>query len=85
MKSPFSGMATQAWVLRSDGTALPSRIEGHRAPVQVTVNRGGDPILWRKMFMFKAAEQEELVAVVVSLNGVPLVRPIPHTSQDSAR
>lgn len=64
-------MVMQAWVLRSDGTALE-----RRAPSRVTgPGRTKD---WIAIFAFEPSNVQDLAAVVVSLDGVLFVRPIPH-------
>jgi hypothetical protein len=60
-------MSLQAWVLRSDGTAL--------APIQGFRAYGAQN--WYKSFGFLPTDPAELVAVVVSVNDVLFVRPIP--------
>jgi hypothetical protein len=62
-------MSLQAWVLKSDGTAL--------APIQGFRAYGTQH--WYKSVGFRALDPAELVAVVVSVDGVLFVRPIPKT------
>ena len=71
----FAETNVQVWVLKSDGTALPLRRLG--GPVRVSTIRNGQPSLRNLMFGFEPADQRDLDAIVVSLDGVLFVRPIP--------
>jgi hypothetical protein len=69
-------IAIQAWVLRSDGTAVP-----RSRPAQKVMSWGrrspSGGTTWSTTFSFAPASPKDLAAVVVSLDGVLFVRPIP--------
>jgi hypothetical protein len=65
-------MTIQAWVLRSDGTALP-----RYRPGQKVMTWGNGWTTWSTVFNFAPAKAQDLAAVVVSLDGALFVRPIP--------
>jgi hypothetical protein len=67
-------MSLQAWLLKSDGTAL--------APIQGFRAYGAQN--WFKSLGFRAIDAAELVAVVVSVNGALFVRPIPQNATKEA-
>ena len=78
----FSEAVVQAWVLKADGTAMP--MNGTRA-VLSSVVRDGKKLRSARLFMFERAALEDVAAVVVSLHGVPYVRPISSKPSSSAR
>ena len=76
-------MDIQAWVLKSDGTALGRNRTDHN-PLTSAITRFGSSN-WSMTFAFSSAEPRELAAVVVSVNGALFVRPIPTTSNSVPR
>jgi hypothetical protein len=68
-------MSLQAWVLKSDGTAL--------APIQGFRAYGAQN--WYKSFGFRPTDPAELVAVVVSVNGALFVRPFSRATESVPR
>jgi hypothetical protein len=70
----------QVWLLKVDGTALPQRRPGG-GPVQVSMIRNGQRHLQRLLYVFEAADRRELAAVVVRLDGVLFIRPIPRATE----
>ena len=79
--APFDGtalpeVAIQAWLLRSDGTALL-----RSGPAQKTMTWGrrspGGGTTWSTTCSFAPTNPQDLAAVVVSLDGMLFVRTIP--------
>jgi hypothetical protein len=69
-------MPIQAWVLTSNGTALPRLRPEQKV---LTWGKRSEPAgtTWRSTFSFAPADQRDLAAVVVSLDGTLFVRAIP--------
>ena len=69
-------IAIQAWVLRSNGTAVP-----RSRPAQKVMSWGrrspSGGTTWSTTFNFAPASPQDLAAVVVRVGGVLFVRPIP--------
>jgi hypothetical protein len=70
-------MPIQAWVLRSDGTTLSRSRPEQKVLTWGRRTEAGTGTTWRSTFSFAPADQRDLAAVVVSLDGVLFVRPIP--------
>jgi hypothetical protein len=70
----------QAWVLRSDGTALPRYRPGQKVMTWGTSSNGWTT--WSTIFLFGPADHGDLAAVVVNLDGALFVRPI-HAQQSA--
>ena len=67
-------MAIQAWVLKADGTALSKYRPGQKVMTWGTQSNGWTT--WSTIFNFERVNPRDLAAVVVSLDGTLLVRPI---------
>jgi hypothetical protein len=75
----FGETTVHVWVLKSDGTALPRKRLGQPIRVSNINLRNGQAELRSLLFDFEPADARDLDAVVVSLDGVLFVRPIPRT------
>jgi hypothetical protein len=73
----------QVWVLRSDGTALQRRNPKEPFPSFGTGRTNWAD--WYTLISFERAKQGELSAVVVSVDGVPFVRPLPRATESVLR
>jgi hypothetical protein len=70
-------MAIQAWVLTSNGTALPRLRPEQKVLTWGKRSEAGTGTTWRSIFAFAPADQRDLAAVVVSVDGALFVRSIP--------
>ncbi len=71
-------VAFQAWLLRSDGTALSRSRPAQKVMTWGTRSPGGGTT-WSTTFSFAPVSPQDLAAVVVSLDGVLFVRPVRRT------
>jgi hypothetical protein len=70
-------MAIRAWVLKADGTSLSRSRPEQKVMTWGKRSEAGTGTTWRSIFSFASADQRDLAAVVVSLDGALFVRPIP--------
>jgi hypothetical protein len=75
--APLSDMPIEAWVLTSNGTALPRLRPEQKVLTWGKRSEAGTGTTWRSTFSFAPADQRDLAAVVVSLDGALFVRSIP--------
>jgi hypothetical protein len=75
--APLPDMPIQAWVLTSNGTALPRLRPEQKVMTWGTRSETGTGTTWRTTFTFAPADQRDLAAVVVNVDGSLFVRPIP--------
>jgi hypothetical protein len=75
--TPLPDMAIQAWILKSDGTALSRSRPEQKVMTWGRRSDAGTGTTWRSTFSFAPADQRDLAAVVVSVDGTLFVRAIP--------
>jgi hypothetical protein len=71
-------LAIQAWVLKSDGTALSRRPGPGEYPGLGRPDSGSTD--WSLLWAFEYAERNELAGIVVRVGGTFFVRPIPQVA-----
>ncbi len=76
-RTSLPDMAIRVWVLKSDGTALSTGGPEQKVMTWGKLSEAGTGTTWRSTYAFAPADQRDLTAVVVSLDGTLFVRPIP--------